>query len=128
MSELRVYQSKSGNWIFWDGTTKHFFNTEMEALIMSQKVAFVTEVQILSEQLASITRTVRDLRDVYADREYAAGGDDPIIDSDIESTGTTVAELNASIVMFLQLLNFTDDNPVTQGNYGKTVNDMRTDV
>ncbi len=95
---------------------------------MSQKIAFVEKVQLLSEQFAAVIRAVRDLKNVYTTRGYATGEKDPILGTDIESTGTTVTELDASVVMFQQLLNFVDDNAVTQGNYGETINDMRTDV
>lgn len=95
---------------------------------MEQKRVFVERMQLLSEQLAAVTAGVRDLKRVYVDRGYAADEKDPITNTDIESTGATVTKLDASIVMFQQVLNFVDDNAVTQGNYGETINDMRRDV
>jgi len=122
---VRIFES-AGHWYISGLGT--MFNTEAEARAMSRKVTFVEGVQSLSEELATVTRKVRDLKRVYVDRGYAVDGEDPITNIDIESTGITVVRLDACIAMFKQLLYFTDNSPVLQGDYGKTVSQMRRDV
>ncbi len=41
---MRIYQSSDGKWIFFDGTSKHFFDTEQEAINAMGKVKMVNEV------------------------------------------------------------------------------------
>ena len=41
---MYVYQSETGQWILFDGISKWFFDTEMEARIMSRKLDFAQGV------------------------------------------------------------------------------------
>jgi hypothetical protein len=125
---MSIYQSSSGQWIFFDGATKHYFDTRMEALEMAQKIKFVEQAQGASTSLAATFNELADLISVYYDRGYNDIGGNPIVDGDITGTGNTTAQVAAFVTMAEELVKFANNQAVVVGDYSATVNAMRTDV
>lgn len=61
----------------------------------AQKIAFTQRVQNMANALADLQDEWTGAYNVQVAREWDPGGDDPIIDADIESLAITAAELNA---------------------------------
>jgi hypothetical protein len=130
MTDLYVYQSANGQWIVFSNGIKTFFSDESEAINMSEKIKFATEVQEFSTAIALLAEKLDTFQSVWASREYLAGaGDLAITDGDIQSLGITKAQLTAFINPFaVQLANLFGNQPVTQGDYQATIDQLRTDV
>ncbi len=97
---------------------------------MSEKLTFATEVQEFSTAISLLAEKLPTFQKVWADREYSSGADGKAItDEDLESLGVTKAQLTAFITPFaLQLQNFVNNQPVTQGDYAATLSRLRIDV
>jgi hypothetical protein len=130
MTDLHVYQSSDGQWIVFNNGIKTFFIDESEAINMSEKIKFATEVQEFSTTIALLVEKLDTFQSVWASREYLAGaGDLAITDGDLQSLGITKAELTAFINPFaIQLANFFGNQPVTQADYQSTIDKLRTDI
>ncbi|MHC4687507.1 MAG: hypothetical protein ACYTEW_24845 [Planctomycetota bacterium] len=130
MADLYVYQSGDGQWIVFNNGIKTFFSDESEAINMSEKIKFATEVQEFSTAIALLAEKLDTFQSVWASREYLAGaGDLAITDGDLQSLGITKAQLTAFINPFaVQLANLFGNQPVAQGDYQATIDKLRTDV
>lgn len=125
---MSIYQAANDEWIYFDGTTKHRFATEQEAVNMSQKESYVQRLQGAATSLAQTADLLADLVTVYFDRGYNSGGANAIGDDDIESTGMTAAQVGSVITLAEQLSNFLNNTAVAIGDYDATLNAARTDV
>lgn len=125
---MNVYQSADGKWILWDGESKNYFSTEMEAVNMSQKLTFASKAQERATALAQNADLIIDQISVFYDRGYNVGGVDPIVDGDLTSLGITAAQLTAFITLAEQLKNFLDNAAVVTADYDATLSVMRNDV
>lgn len=127
----RVYKAADGRWLVISNDIKSgYFNTEGEAMNMSDKLTFATEVQEFSTAISLLVEKLPTFQKVWADREYLSGTDGKAItDADLESLGITKAQLTAFITPFAEeLQDFVGNEPVTQGDYAATLSALRTDV
>lgn len=127
----RVYKAADGRWIvFNNGIKSGYFTTQAEAMNMSEKLTFATEVQEFSTAISLLTEKLPAFQKVWADREYLGGtGDKAITDADLESLGITKAQLSAFITPFAEeLQDFLGNQPVTQADYAATLSALRTDI
>lgn len=62
---MRVYQSADNTWIFWDGYSKHYFNTEGEAKMAMDKNEWVTSYREGISKLISDINSLRELESGY---------------------------------------------------------------
>lgn len=124
-----IYQSSSGQWIYFDGATKRYFDTQMEAQQMASKQQFVNEMKEVSTLLAQASDRLDNLFTVYFDRGYGGGGADPIVDGDTDTPPATVA---AGITLAENFRKFLDggtgDDAPFVSDYDSTLNKLRTDV
>jgi hypothetical protein len=67
---VSAYQSADGRWIWFDGATKHYFDTESEAK-MAERPAAITEWadggQNILDRLRAIMRDANDLSALFED-------------------------------------------------------------
>ena len=77
----------------------------------AEKKAFAQHVQNIANELAALQDKWTDAYNVQVAREWDAGGDDPIIDADIEGASITAAQLNSFLstlrLRFVQLMSGT---------------------
>ncbi|KKL14752.1 hypothetical protein LCGC14_2512510 [marine sediment metagenome] len=125
-----VYESSDGQWIIYNNGIKTYFATQAEAMNMSEKLTFATEVQEFSTAISLLVEKLPTFQKVWADREYLSGaGEKAITDADLESLGITKVQLTAFITPFAsELQDFMGNQPVTQADYAATLSALRTDV
>jgi hypothetical protein len=121
-----VYQSATEEWIFFDGTSKHFFDTEQEAVQMASKQEYAKALQRVATKLAEVADEFADIVTVYHDRGY--GGGNAITDGDLAGLGITAADVGGGITVGEQLTKFLNNLEVTTGDYDVNLNKLRTDV
>lgn len=125
---MSVYQSGSGQWIFFDGTTKHYFDTQGEAQIMLQKTNFAKAVQAIATTVAQEADKAGNLMTVFFDRGYNGGGANPITDEDVEGLGITAAQVAAFITFAENFGKLLNNEAPFQSDYDAVLNQLRTDV
>lgn len=123
-----VYQSASGQWIFFDGTTKHFFDTQQEAVQMAGKQEYAQVLQGAATAVAQAANIFADGETVYFDRGYNGGGGNAITDEDLAGLGITANDLAGLITFGQQLNNLLNGQATTPGDYDSTLNKLRTDM
>jgi hypothetical protein len=123
-----IYQSASGQLIYFDGTTKHFFATMEGAQRMASKQEYAQAAQAVTTTLAQVADKMEDMVTVYFDRGYGAGGAKEITDADLAALGITAAELAGFITVAEQVGKLLNNQEVTEGDYDSTLNKLRTDV
>jgi hypothetical protein len=126
MAEVKVYQAADDRWIVLsNGVKSGYFNTESEALEMSEKVIFAEKCIDLSEALIAVIKELPAIEKVWALEGYLAG----MSDGDITSTGKTKDEI-AAFVTFSE--NFTkflgNDNTQVIAEYGDTLYKLLRDL
>lgn len=84
---------------------------------------FATTARNVVTVLATHIEIAESLLATWFDRAYSG----TITDADIAGSGLTVAQLTDAIVLFEQLLKFRDNQAVTTGDYGATLNRLRSD-
>jgi hypothetical protein len=73
---MRIYQSASGEWIFFDGGEKHFFATESEAWIMSREQDFITAARAANRKAWEGINELKALQREWAALDYGTTLDD----------------------------------------------------
>ena len=94
----------------------------------SEQKAFLNLVADEMNRLADVTaRMDTDVVAVYTDRFYGPGGGNEITDADIAAEGYdwNANDLANGMNLCNQLVNFRDNAPVTQGDYGQIMNTLR---
>jgi hypothetical protein len=125
---MHIYQAADDRWIFFDGATKRYFDTEGEARHAMSKALFVQALQTAATELAQVADRIEQHLEIYDHRGYAPNGANPIVDAEIESLGLDVNLLNLVIGLNRQLLRFRDNQSVTSDNYGVTLSKIRNDI
>jgi hypothetical protein len=125
---MSIYQAADGRYIYFDGETKRYFDTQGEAIAMSQKETFVQKLQAAATQIAQAADQFANLETVFFDRTYNSGGAKEIQDVDIEATGLTAAQVGSLITLGQQLQLFLNNGAPAQGDYDVTLNAARTDI
>ena len=90
---------------------------------MSNAALFATTVRNVVTVMAQHTDLSASLLATWFDRGYSG----TLTDADIASSGLTVAQLVDAIVLFEQLSKFTGNEAVATGDYGATMNRLRSD-
>jgi len=113
---MRIYQSSDGKWIFFDGKTKHFFDTEQEAMIAMGKVKMVNEVLDIVKMLVEPMEKAADAWQLYWD----LGGS--VSEDDLASTGLTTDEFAGMITTLEQFKKFCNNEAVATAAYRVHIN------
>jgi len=113
---LRIYQSSDGKWIFFDGTNKHFFDTEKEALNAMGKVKMVNEVLEVIKGLVTPMERAKDVWQLYWD----LGGS--VSENDLATTGLTTDEFAGMITTLEQFIKFCNNEAVATAAYRVHIN------
>lgn len=91
------------------------------------KVTFARRCQETNTAIANAITEAADLRSIYFDRGYNSGGADQITDADLASAlGIPASLIGDFSTMAEQLEKFRDNQAVTMGDYGNTLNNLRT--
>jgi len=105
---MRIYESSDGKWILFiprpdleSGGIKLYFDTETEAREAMSKLTFAKKARGLATTYAQLKKGITDLKTVYYDRTYQAGGANALVDDDVSGAGTTAA-LISSFVTFAE--------------------------
>jgi hypothetical protein len=115
---MNIYESTNGQFILFDGETKHFFNTESETIAMNNKIMYAEKVIDLSEALIDIIKEFPTMEKVWVLEGYLA----TMTDEDILSTGKTKDEISAFITFIENFTKFlTNDNTVIIASYQDTL-------
>lgn len=125
---MSVYQSADGQWIYYDGATKRYYDNARDAHMAEQKTTFGQKMQAASTTLAQVADQFADLFTVYFDRGYNTGGANPIADEDVAALGITAADIAAGITLAEQIQNFLNSQAALQSDYDQTLNALRTDL
>lgn len=94
----------------------------------SKKYQFAQMVQTYCTLVAQAYDDGANARDIFNDRGYGPGGNDPIQDSDVEGLGITAANVTAAMVFFENLGLMLNNGSITQADYDATLNIMRADL
>ena len=73
---MSIYQSETGDWIYFDGLVKHAGLTESEAWIMSREQDFITAVRAANRQLWDGYHALRAMQDEWSALDYGTNLDD----------------------------------------------------
>lgn len=94
---------------------------------MTKKETFIHNSLMQMTLIIQASNNIEDSIEVFMDRGYNSGGDNPITDEDLTSFGITLAQ-------FIQIKQFSDNfilfrnNDIpAQADYGKIFNELRTD-
>ena len=91
---MYIYKAEDGRWIVYNNGIKSiYFDTEAEALEMSEKIQFAERTMALSKALIDVIKELPTIEKIWALEGYLAG----MSDEDIESTGKTKAEVTAFV-------------------------------
>lgn len=124
---MQVYQAADGQWIYFDGIDKHYFDTEREAAIMASKQEYVRALQAAATAVAQAANVFSDAEGVYFDRGYNSGAN-VITDEDLAGLGVTANDVAGIITVGQQLNNLLNGQATVQGDYDSTLNKLRTDL
>ena len=113
---MRIYQSSDGKWIFFDGTSKHYYDTESEAMNAMGKAKMVNEVLSVIKMLVEPMEKVADVWQLYWD----LGGS--VSENDLASTGLTTDEFAGMITTLEQFKKFCNNEAVTPSAYRININ------
>lgn len=113
-----VYKSAFDRWIFFDGTTKHFYESELEARRTMAKTNTAKAVVSAVQSLAPATDSAAALEAEYFD----IGG---WTDDDVASLGITAEDLAACITLLQQVKALMTGNATTPAVYRTTLNRVR---
>ena len=96
---------------------------------MQQKSNFINETLSAATKLGQIASDVEELKSIYQDRGYGAGGADEITQADLDEVPVVVqlADFTDMVTCMQQLLKFMGNEAVTQGDYESTINKVRVD-
>lgn len=115
---MNIYQDAAGNWIFFDGVTKHVFNSGKEATQMANKLktaqAIVAAVQAMAPAADGSVDLVKEFFDV--------GG---FADGDVAALGITAAELSGCITLLQQVGLLMTGQATAAADYTATLNKVR---
>ena len=90
---MSIYQSASGQWIYFDGSEKHYFATESEAWAMSREQDFITSARIANRK---VWEGINELKAMQ--REWAALDYGTTLDAgEGENAGISGAEVGAVV-------------------------------
>jgi hypothetical protein len=114
---IRILPVENG-WIFFDGTTEHFFETQQEAVQMANKLktaqAIVTAVQAMTTPTDTGTDLVKEFFDVGT-----------FADADVAALGITAADLGACITLLEQVGKLMTGQATAVADYTATLNKVR---
>jgi hypothetical protein len=92
------------------------------------KTTFTNKLRELATLINQVFLTAEDLHKAFFDRGLNTGGNNELVDTDIqENTTLTATDVSAGITLIEQLKNFANNLPVTQGDYKATINRLRRD-
>ncbi len=127
---MNVYQASDRRWLVYNnGLKSAYFNTEAEAIAMSEKIKFAEEVQASAEELSVFLEGLPKFVGIRGARKY--DDTNPITDDDITSTGNKAAEIDAYIILADALVTFIDSNVMNDGEtttYRIILDILRTDA
>lgn len=115
---MNVYRAADGRWlVFNNGIESAYFNTEAEALEMSEKIEFAEKTIELSGTLISVIKELPTIEKLWALNNYLTTMTDP----DIASTGKTKAEIEAFITFITNFNKFLTADTITPAIYQDTL-------
>lgn len=92
----------------------------------AQKAQFLQKVKELMTDLGAISDRATSLTSIYVDRGYPTGAADPIIQTDLDPYGMTMADMAAMTVVVTALTNLFGGQAVAASvEYKKTINRWR---
>ena len=113
---MRIYQSSDGKWIFFDGTNKHYYDTELEARSAMGKAKMVNEVLSVVKMLVEPMEKTADAWQLYWD----LGGS--VSEEDLSATGLTTDEFAGMITTLEQFKKFCNNEAVATAAYRVHIN------
>jgi len=113
---MRVYQSADGKWIFFNGISKRYFDTEMEAMIAMSKAKMVNEVLEVIKGLVMPMERAKDVWQLYWDLGGSVSADD------LAASGLTTDEFAGMITTLEQFQKFCNNEAVTAAAYRININ------
>lgn len=113
---MRIYQSNDGKWIFFDGKTKTYFDTESEAMQAMSKKKMVNEVLEVIKGLVTPMERAQDVWQLYWD----LGGS--VSEDDLSATGLTTDEFAGMITTLEQFKKFCNNEAVATSAYRVHIN------
>jgi hypothetical protein len=113
---MRVYQSIDGKWIYFDGKTKTYFDTESEAMIAMSKAKMVNEVLEVIKGLVMPMERAKDVWQLYWDLGGSVTADD------LAASGLTTDEFAGMITTLEQFEKFCNNEAVTPAAYRININ------
>ena len=123
MTLTQPYQSASGDWIVFDGVTKHRFDTEAEAYVwresMSKKTELAQAVVADVQSVAGIMDDGPDALQRYFDSGYT------YTDEDLAELGITATQFTACLTLLENIDKFFGGTNPTNTVYRVTVNAVR---
>ena len=115
---MSIYQSAGDDWIFFDGATKHRFDTEQEAQLFMAKLDTAKAIVRTVQSLAQATDSAGDLEAEYFDVGNWT-------DEDVSAIGITAAQLSACLTLLQQIDLLMTGQATTPSMYRTTLNQVR---
>lgn len=115
---MNIYQDAAGNWILFDGATKHRFDTEQEAQQAMAKTATAQAIVAAVQSLATATDSAADLEAEYFDAGAWADGD-------VAPLGITASDLSSCITLLQQVNKLMTGQATSPAMYRSTLNKVR---
>jgi len=115
---MNIYQSATGDWILFDGATKHRFDTEQEARSIMAKIETAKAIVRAVQSLTTATDSAGDLEAEYFDIGNW-------VDADVAALGITAAQLAAGLTLLQQVNLLMTGEATTPAVYRTTLNQLR---
>jgi hypothetical protein len=127
---MKIYQRMTGEWVLQFTSPEDFreFDTELEAQVAMDKTTYVEKGRDLASQMGQLATDLKEYEDIWNDRLYGAGLTNAITEEDTASAGITVSQLTSFINFTAQLRCLLDNQPLFQGDYWVSINQMRGDL
>ena len=96
--------------------------------LTAEQNAYVRGVTDTMDAVANAISSGDQQQQIYTDRLYGPAGAREITDADLTAAGYDFDAnmLALGVTLYQQLLNFRDNQPVVQGDYGTTMNTLRS--
>jgi len=115
---MRVYQSSDGRWIFFNGITKIYYDTQAEAMQTMSKAKLVTAIVQAVKKLVEPMEECPDVWQAYFD----IIGSDSLTDADVAHTGLSTATIIDLVTTMEQFNNFCNNRAVIQAAHRININ------
>jgi hypothetical protein len=135
---MSLYQRDDGKWAYSPtglASDEKVLDTRREVGIIMAKIDLANKAKNLATVMAQLARDLDEVKAVYFDRGYNSGGANEMVDSDVEATGNTAAEIGAIITLAEQFATwypggFTEpaDESLAVVDHETAVNKLRTDL